>query len=162
MAKRGSDSSCASSVKKKNYAGKYKPEWATDLQFICHSDKGPTFAYCRVCNTHINVAHGGKSDISRHASSTSHSTLQKATATPTASVCSRCVERSTLTLGRSSATTPCVRCCQAKSTQTMLSLCQRRIFSSRPRLRHGIITSKCVGLCMLCILCEIDMDVVPF
>ena len=57
MAKRRSDSPCASSAKKK-YAAKYKPEWATDLQFICHSDKGPTFVYCRVCNTHINVAHG--------------------------------------------------------------------------------------------------------
>ena len=42
MAKRGSDSPCASSAKKKKYAAKYKPEWATDLQFICHSDKGPT------------------------------------------------------------------------------------------------------------------------
>ena len=102
MAKHGSDSPCASSAKKK-YAAKYKPQWATDLQFIiiCHSDNGPTFAYCRVCNTHINVAHGGKSDIVRQASSASHSTLQKATATPTASVCSWCVERSTLTLGRS-------------------------------------------------------------
>ena len=92
MAKCRSDSSCTSSVKKKNYAAKYKLEWATDLQFICHSDKGPTFAYCRVCNMHINVAHDGKSDLVCHASSASHSTLQKATssptATPTASVCS--------------------------------------------------------------------------
>ena len=91
MAKCRSDSPCASSAKKKKYAAKYKPEWATDLQFICHSDKGPTFAYCRVCNTHINVAHESKSDLVRHASSASHSTLQKATssptATPTASVC---------------------------------------------------------------------------
>ena len=57
IAKYGSGSPYASSAKKKKYAAKYKPEWATDLQFICHSDKGPTFAYCRVCNTHINVAH---------------------------------------------------------------------------------------------------------
>ena len=41
MAKRGFDSPCASSAKKKKYAAKYEPEWATDLQFICHSDKGP-------------------------------------------------------------------------------------------------------------------------
>ena len=39
MAKRGSDSPGTSSVKKKKYAAKYKPEWTTDLQFICHSDK---------------------------------------------------------------------------------------------------------------------------
>ena len=47
--KHGSESPCTSSAKKK-YAAKYKLEWATDLQFIiiCHSDKGPTFAYCRV------------------------------------------------------------------------------------------------------------------
>ena len=118
MVKRGSDSPCASSAKKKKYAAKYKPEWTTDLQFICHSDKGPTFAYCRVCNMHINVAHSGKSDTVRHVSSASHSTLQKATSSPTAmltaSVCSRCIERSTPTLGRSSAMTPCMRCCHAK------------------------------------------------
>ena len=146
MAKHGSDLPCASSAKKK-YDAKYKPEWATDLQFIiiCHSDKGPTFAYCKVCNTYINVAHGGKSNTVRHASSASHSTLQKATssptATPTASVCSRCVKRSTLTLGHSSAMTPCMCCCHAKSTQTILAipLCQRRIFSSWLRLRHGIM-----------------------
>ena len=145
MAKHGSDSPCASSTEKK-YAAKYKPEWATDLQFIiiCHSDKGPTFAYCRVCNMHTNVAHGGKSDIVHHASSTSHSKLRKATssptAMPTASVCSQFVERSTLTLGRSSATTPCVRCCHAKSTQAILAipLCQRRIFSSRPSCDMGL------------------------
>ena len=106
MAKHGSDLPCTSSAKKK----KYKPEWATDLQFICHSDQELTFAYCRVCNTHINIAHSGKSDTVRHAGSANHSTLHKATSspTPTASACSRCVERSTLTLGRSSATTPCV------------------------------------------------------
>ena len=34
MAKRGSDSSCASSAKKKEYAAKYKPEWATILFVI--------------------------------------------------------------------------------------------------------------------------------
>ena len=131
MAKRGSDSPCASSAKKKKYAAKYKPELATDLQFICHSDKGPMFAYCRVC----------QSDIVRHASSASHSTLQKATSSPTAMPTTSVSSRSTLTLGRSSATTPCVRCCHAKSTQTILAipLCQRRIFSSRPRLRHGIM-----------------------
>ena len=84
MAKCGSDSPCASSTKKKIYTAKYKPEWATDLQFICHSDKGPTFGYCRVCNTHLNVVYGGKSDIVRHASSASYSTLQKATSSPTA------------------------------------------------------------------------------
>ena len=122
MAKRGSDSPCASSAKRKKYAARYKPEWVTDLQFICHSDKGPTFAYCRVCNAHINVAHGGKSDIVCHASSASHSTLQKAISSPTASACSRCVERSTLTLGRSSATTPCVLCSHAKSKQTILAI----------------------------------------
>ena len=57
MAKHGSDSPCASSAKKK-YAAKYKPEWATDLQFIiiCHSDKGPTFAYCSVQYAHKRSA----------------------------------------------------------------------------------------------------------
>ena len=54
MAKCGSDSPCASSAKK--YAAKYKPEWATDLQFIYHSDKRPTFAYCSVQYAHKRSA----------------------------------------------------------------------------------------------------------
>ena len=49
MAKRTSDSLCVT----------YQPEWATEMDFICASDKGETFAYCRVSNVHVNVSFGG-------------------------------------------------------------------------------------------------------
>ena len=52
-----------------------------------------------------------------------------------------------------------------RETILAIPLCQRRIFWSRPRWRHGIMwrfTSKCVGLCLLCMLCEIDMDVILY
>ena len=78
MAKCGCDSPCASSTKKRKYATKYQPEWATEMDFICASDKGTTFAYCRVCNVHINVSFGGKYDIVRHSKAGCHVALQKA------------------------------------------------------------------------------------
>ena len=51
------------------------------MNFICASDKGATFAYCKVCNIHVNVSFSGKYDIVRHSKSASHGTLQKATKT---------------------------------------------------------------------------------
>ena len=81
MAKRACDSPCASSAKKKKYAARYQPEWATEMNFICASDKGASFGYCKVCNVHVNVSSGGKYDVVRHSKSASHVTLQKATKT---------------------------------------------------------------------------------
>ena len=69
MVKRASDSPCASFAKKRKYAGKYQPEWATQMDFICASDKGAMFAYCKVCNVHVNVSFGGKYDVVRHSKS---------------------------------------------------------------------------------------------
>ena len=48
MAKRASDSPCASSAKNRKYAAKYQPEWAIQMDFICSSDKGAMFVYCSV------------------------------------------------------------------------------------------------------------------
>ena len=81
MAKRASDSPCASSAKKRKYAAKYQPEWATQMDVICASEKGPKFAYCKVCNVHVNVSFGGKYDVVRHSKSASHGTLKNATKT---------------------------------------------------------------------------------
>ena len=51
------------------------------MKFICASDKGAMFAYCKVCNVHVNVSFGGKYDVVRHSKSASHGALQKATNT---------------------------------------------------------------------------------
>ena len=81
MAKRAYDSPCASSVKKRKYTAKYQPGWATQIDFIYASDKGAMFAYCKVCNAHVNVFFGGKYDVVRHSKSASHGTLKNATKT---------------------------------------------------------------------------------
>jgi len=51
------------------------------MDFICSSDKGAMFAYCKVCNVHVNVSFGGKYDVVRHSRSASHGTLKNATKT---------------------------------------------------------------------------------
>ena len=60
----------------------YQPEWATQMDFICASEMGAMFAYCKVCNVHVNVSFGGKYDVVRHSKSASHnSTLKNVTKT---------------------------------------------------------------------------------
>ena len=81
MAKRASDSPCASSAKKRKYAAKYQTGMGDSDGFICASDKGAMFAYCKVCNVHVNVSFGGKYDVVRHSKSASHGTLKNATKT---------------------------------------------------------------------------------
>ena len=81
MAKRASDSPCASSAKKRKYAAKCQREWATQMDFICASDKGAMFAYCKVCNVDMNVSFSGKYDVVRHLKSASHGTLKYVTKT---------------------------------------------------------------------------------
>ena len=51
------------------------------MDFICASDKGATFAYCKVCNVHVNVSLSGKYDVVRHSKLASHGTVKKATKT---------------------------------------------------------------------------------
>ena len=46
------------------------------MDFICASDKGVMFAYCKVRNGHMNVSFGGKYDVVRHSKSASHGTLK--------------------------------------------------------------------------------------
>ena len=81
MAKRVSDSPCAGSAKNRKYVAKYQPEWATQMDFICASDKEAMFGYCKVCNVHLNVSFGGKCDVVRHSKSAIHDTLKNATKT---------------------------------------------------------------------------------
>jgi len=79
MAKRASDSPCASSAKKRKYAAKYQPEWATQVDVICVSDKGAMFAYCKMCN--VNISFGVKYDVVRHSKWASRGSLKNVTKT---------------------------------------------------------------------------------
>ena len=74
MAKRKGD--FTTPVSKKKYSSKYKPEWTTDMPWLGPSDRGASFAYCRVCSSHISIASGGRNDAVRHGASATHSQVQ--------------------------------------------------------------------------------------
>ena len=67
-----------SAAKRKKYAAKFKPEWVADMPWIGPSDRGSTFAFCRVCSSHISFASGGRNDAVRHAGSAAHGKQQTA------------------------------------------------------------------------------------
>ena len=46
-------------------------------RFLTSSKKGPTFAYCLVCEKDFSCAHGGKDDCRRHAKSKAHVDLKE-------------------------------------------------------------------------------------
>ncbi|XP_041978531.1 uncharacterized protein LOC121735744 isoform X1 [Aricia agestis] len=61
--------------KKKKYSVSYKPDWEKDDLFegwLSKSNKGPDFAYCKVCSCDINITRGGKNDIKRHKETKKH------------------------------------------------------------------------------------------
>ena len=72
-----------SAAKRKKYAAKCKPEWVADMPWIGPSDRGSTFAFCRVCSSHISVAPCGRNTAVRHAGSAAYGKQQKAIAEAT-------------------------------------------------------------------------------
>ena len=66
------------STSKKKYASKFIQEWVGDLHWISRSDRGVSHAYCRVCNSHFSVAAGGKYVVIRHAATSQHQQLERA------------------------------------------------------------------------------------
>ena len=66
------------STSKKKYASKFIQEWVGGLHWISRSDRGVSHAYCRVCNSHFSVAAGGKYDAIRHAATSQHQQLERA------------------------------------------------------------------------------------
>ena len=66
------------STSKKKYASKFIQAWVGDLHWISRSDRGLSNAYCRVCNSHFSVAAGGKYNAIRHATTSQHQQLERA------------------------------------------------------------------------------------
>ena len=56
---------------------RYQQDWRS--HGMLPSARGPTFACCKYCNTDINVAHGGVSDIKKHLTTSKHREIIKAT-----------------------------------------------------------------------------------
>ena len=50
---------------------RFKDSYKEAFPFLTSSKKGPTFAYCLVCEKDFSCAHGGKHDCRRHAKSKS-------------------------------------------------------------------------------------------
>lgn len=51
---------------KKQYFQTFKESYSVDFPCILKSRKGEKFAFCTVCGCDINIAHGGKNDLSNH------------------------------------------------------------------------------------------------
>jgi len=56
---------------------RFKDSYKEAFPFLASSKKGPTFAYCLVCEKDFSCAHGGKDDCRRHAKSKAHVDLKE-------------------------------------------------------------------------------------
>ena len=45
-------------TKKRKYASTFKASWIGDLDWTSKSDRGASYAYCRICNSHFGVGAG--------------------------------------------------------------------------------------------------------
>ena len=58
--------------KRRKYESKYQSKWEEQHSWIAKSDRGICFAYCKTCNVHLSVSHGGINDVNKHAKTTQH------------------------------------------------------------------------------------------
>lgn len=63
--------------KKRKYLSKYRNEWEIAFPWLTKSEKGVSFAYCKVCQRHFSVSHAGKNDVSKHGDTDIHSESMK-------------------------------------------------------------------------------------
>ena len=57
-------------------AGKFITSWKLP-EHITESKRGNTYAYCKLCASNFNIAHGGLNDIKRHADGAKHQSKLK-------------------------------------------------------------------------------------
>ena len=62
--------------KKSKRECKYQQSWKG--HGMLPSSKGPTFTHCKICKAHINIGHGGLSDVKKHLATSKHKELVKA------------------------------------------------------------------------------------
>ena len=55
----------------------FQKSWEKDFPWVKSSDRGPNYAFCTICKSHFNVAHGAKNDVLRHSKSQGHLKYEK-------------------------------------------------------------------------------------
>ena len=60
-------SSIEPNAKKKRYFCTYQKDWESEMKWIKGSDRGPSDAFCTLCNTYTYIGSSAKSDVIRHA-----------------------------------------------------------------------------------------------
>lgn len=58
--------------KKPYYYQSFKESYSTDFSFIKKSSKGESYSYCIICKVDFSISHGGRNDITAHASRDKH------------------------------------------------------------------------------------------
>lgn len=77
-----------SNVKRCKTLTKYCKDYNERWQFITASKKGTHYAFCRMCNCDINIAHSGGYDVERHIKSKTHEKSEKSVSqTPSIKIC---------------------------------------------------------------------------
>ena len=59
--------------KKKVYKSKYQNGWEIEFTWVTKSEKGNSFAFCKLCQRHFSVSHAGKNDVKKHGNTDLHS-----------------------------------------------------------------------------------------
>ncbi len=54
----------------------YLNNWQT--HGISRSSRGKNFGFCKLCGTHINISHGGVSDVRKHLATAKHQQMVQA------------------------------------------------------------------------------------
>ena len=60
------------------YEQKYKIEYHDEFKCVTKSSFGDTFAFCNLCRSDINIAHGGRDDPRKHCATQKHSNAASA------------------------------------------------------------------------------------
>src|SRR6218665_205850 len=54
-----------SQIKRPKYEQKYKVDYVREFKGITKSRTGDTYAFCTICHSDLNIAHGGRDDINK-------------------------------------------------------------------------------------------------
>lgn len=65
---------------------KYQKSWESTFTWVQSSAKGPSFAFCSVCDRHFSVGHGGRNDLTKHQNTDLHKNAAKSSKKPSKSV----------------------------------------------------------------------------
>src|SRR6218665_1877125 len=69
-----------SQIKRPKYEQKYKADYVREFKGITKSRTGDTYAFCTICRSDLNIAHGGRDDIKKHLGTKKHANAATAAA----------------------------------------------------------------------------------